>query len=42
MAKILIAEDDQFISKIMKSSLKEEGFEVDTASDGAQAIEKII
>ena len=40
--KILIAEDDPFLSKIMGNRLREEGFEVDIAADGAEALSKII
>lgn len=40
-AKILIAEDDPFLSKVMNSTLRHEGFEVDLAHDGAEALEKI-
>ncbi len=39
--KILIAEDDPFLSKIMGNRLREEGYEVDTAHDGDEAFEKI-
>ncbi len=39
--KILIAEDDPFLSKIMGNRLREEGYEVDTAHDGEEAFEKI-
>ncbi len=39
--KILITEDDPFLVKIMHNRLVEEGFEVDTANDGDEAIEKV-
>ena len=39
--KILIAEDDPFLSKIMSNRLREEGYDVDTVGDGEEAIEKI-
>ena len=39
--RILIAEDDPFLGKIMQFSLGEEGYEIDRALDGAQALEKI-
>lgn len=39
--KILIAEDDPFLSKVMNSTLKDEGFDVDLAHDGGEALEKI-
>lgn len=38
---ILIAEDDPFLGKVMQFSLREEGYEIDRALDGAQALEKI-
>lgn len=41
MSKVLIVEDDQFISKIMKFSLEESGYKVDHAENGVQALEKI-
>ena len=39
--KILIAEDDPFLIKIMSNRLREEGFEVETANDGDEAMQKI-
>ena len=39
--KILIAEDDPFLNKIMGNYLKDEGFEVEVAKDGEEALEKI-
>ncbi len=39
--KILIAEDDPFLVKIMANRLREEGFEVETANDGEEAIQKL-
>ena len=41
MAKILIAEDDPFLSKVMDSYLKDEGFDIDKATDGEEAFNKI-
>lgn len=41
MAKILIVEDDFFISEIYTRSLKKAGFEVDNAATGTQAVERI-
>lgn len=38
---ILIAEDDPFLGKIMSNRLKEEGFNIDNAIDGAEALSKI-
>ena len=40
--KIIIVEDDPFLSKVMNSTLKDEGFEIDTASDGKAGLEKIM
>lgn len=40
-AKILIAEDEKAIRDSLKMILEEEGFEVDTAADGKEALEKI-
>ena len=37
--KILIAEDDQFLTKIYRMTLEQEGFEVTLAKDGVQAME---
>ncbi|MBU0577733.1 response regulator [Patescibacteria group bacterium] len=39
--KILIAEDDPYLSKIMSATLKEEEFEVEMAKDGVEALKKI-
>lgn len=39
--KILIAEDDEFLIKVMNNRLKKEGFHVDTANDGLSALEQI-
>jgi len=39
--KILIAEDDPFLGKIMTNRLQEEGFDVDHAPDGGKALEFI-
>ncbi len=39
--KILIAEDDPFLSKIMGNRLKEEGFDVTVVHDGQEAMDKI-
>ncbi|MDX1663847.1 MAG: response regulator [Candidatus Promineifilaceae bacterium] len=40
MAKILIAEDDQDIRELVVLTLQFSGFDVVSASDGAQAVEK--
>jgi DNA-binding response OmpR family regulator len=39
--RILIAEDDLFLQQIYQRSLTEAGYEVDLASDGKQALEKL-
>ncbi len=39
--KILIAEDDQFLSKVLGTILVDEGFEIDKAMNGEEAIEKV-
>ncbi len=39
--KILIAEDDPFLSKVLGSILLEEGFAITKAADGAKALENI-
>ncbi|MDA2936194.1 response regulator [Patescibacteria group bacterium AH-259-L05] len=39
--KILIAEDDIFISRAYKDGLEQAGFEVITAADGQETLEKI-
>lgn len=41
MAKLLVAEDDKFISEIYATKLQAEGFEVAVAEDGEAAIKKI-
>lgn len=41
MAKILLVEDDKFLSRAYNDGLKEAGFEVVVAFDGEAAIEKI-
>lgn len=39
--KILIIEDDRFISKMYQTKLSLEGYIVETAENGAQGVEKI-
>ncbi len=39
--KILIAEDDPFLSKIMGNRLREEGYFIEIAVDGQETLEKI-
>ncbi len=41
MKKILLIEDDSFLSNIYALKLKEKGFEIDVAFSGEEAIEKI-
>ena len=41
MKKILIIEDDSFLSEMYSTKLIEEGFEIEVASDGKQGFEKI-
>ena len=41
LKKILIAEDDPFLAKIVKSSLKGQGFIVENAKNGEEALSKI-
>ena len=41
MRKILIIEDDVFLQDLEANKLKKDGFEVITASNGEEAIEKI-
>jgi two-component system response regulator VicR len=39
--KILIVEDDQLLRELYVSTLSEEGYQIDTALDGEEALEKI-
>lgn len=39
--RILVADDEQYIRELYEEVLKAEGFSVETASDGAEALEKI-
>ena len=39
--KILLVDDDQYIREVYEEVLKDAGFIVDTAADGASALEKI-
>lgn len=41
MAKILIIEDDPFISEMYVLKFKEAGFQIETASDGKAGLKKI-
>lgn len=38
---IMIVEDDAFVVDIYRKKLREEGFEIAVASDGAEALEKL-
>lgn len=40
--KILVADDEQYIRELYEEVLKAEGYQVDTASDGQEALEKIM
>ena len=40
--KILIVEDDKFLRTLLEKKLKNEGFEILTASDGEEALNKIV
>ncbi|MFN0254311.1 response regulator transcription factor [Pedobacter ureilyticus] len=41
MSRILIAEDEVLMLKALEFKLKKDGYEVDMASDGRQAMEKV-
>jgi len=41
MKKILLAEDDKFISDIYTTKFKEEGFEIEVAVDGQECLNKL-
>ncbi|WP_461790210.1 response regulator transcription factor [Pedobacter sp.] len=41
MSRILIAEDEVLMLKALEFKLKKDGYQVDVASDGKQAMEKI-
>lgn len=40
--KILLVEDDKFLRIVLEKKLKNEGFEVICASDGEEALEKVV
>ncbi|GIW67464.1 MAG: response regulator [Candidatus Parcubacteria bacterium] len=40
--KILLVDDDKFLSRVLEKKLSYEGFEVITAIDGDEALEKVI
>jgi DNA-binding NtrC family response regulator len=39
-ARILVIDDDESVRKVLSAALEDEGYKVDTAENGAQAIEK--
>jgi len=41
MKKILLVEDDKFISDIYATKFKEEGFEIEVAADGEDCLNKL-
>lgn len=41
MSNILVVEDEDFLKKPLKDTLELEGYDVDTASDGEDAIKRI-
>jgi len=41
MAKILLVEDDEFLSSLLYNRLKKEGYEVTLAHDGPKALESL-
>ena len=41
MNKILIVEDEEFLVRALKDNLESEGYSVDTAVDGGEALERI-
>lgn len=41
MSKVLIAEDEEFLVRALKDNLETEGYDVDFARDGAEAIEHV-
>ena len=41
MTKILVVEDDSFVMDIYQTKLSQEGFDVDTAANGMEALKKI-
>lgn len=40
--RILVVDDEQYIRELYEEVLKTEGYQVDTASDGKEALEKIM
>lgn len=41
MSKVLVAEDDKFLKQVYINKLPKEGFEVELATDGETALEKV-
>jgi len=42
MARILIAEDTQYVQILLKKILEDEGYQIDTAMDGPQAVKTLL
>jgi len=42
MAKILIAEDEEVLRMLMVDTLEDEGYDIDEAADGQEAIDQIL
>ena len=42
MAKVLVVDDDRVIQQLLVVNLELEGFDVETASDGEEAVKKIL
>jgi DNA-binding response OmpR family regulator len=42
MIRVLIIEDDVFLSELLTTKLKKEGFDVASAADGQQGLEKAV
>jgi DNA-binding NtrC family response regulator len=40
VARVLVVDDDDSVRKVLTTALEEEGYKVDTAENGTQAIEK--
>jgi DNA-binding response OmpR family regulator len=41
MSYILVVEDEDFLARVLRDNLTLEGYEIDVATDGEQALEKI-
>ncbi|MCA1832029.1 MAG: response regulator transcription factor [Actinomycetota bacterium] len=42
MAKVLVVDDDRVIQQLLVVNLELEGFDIETASDGEEAVQKIL